>query len=146
MKGKLILQHRLHIFKWICGCICFIIIIINNNTALVWSNNNHPTQPHTTLQVHTDLKLAYTSWDLAWDLIVPYAHIQIDKCRSWRGNERTHSILAYVHLINEGQWVYLKCNEIENYTNTQTQFFSPIVMTVIWNKTNVHKLYHADIL
>lgn len=36
-------------------------------------------------------KLVNTSWDLAWVLVVPYAHVQIDKHQSVDGSE------AYAH-------------------------------------------------
>ena len=49
-------------------------------------------------------KLAYASWDLTGDLL-SLAHVQIDKCWTLYGNERTPSFLSYVRLVNEGHRV-----------------------------------------
>lgn len=41
---------------------------------------------------------------LVWDLVVLYAHIQIDKYRFLCRNEQTPTTLVYIRLTNEGQW------------------------------------------
>ena len=66
--------------------------------------NNYFQTQHCTAKSRS-LRFAYTSSDLKWDLIVASAHVQIDKCRSLRGNGRTHGFLPYVGLINEGQYI-----------------------------------------
>ncbi len=57
-------------------------------------------------------KLAYTSWDLTWDLIVASAHIHIDKCRALRGNDRTPSFLLFVCFVNEAI-VFWDCTRLD---------------------------------
>ncbi len=51
-------------------------------------------------------KLAYTSWDLTWHLIIATAHVHIDKFQVLHRNERTPNFLSYVRFVNEAQCVW----------------------------------------
>ncbi len=79
-------------------------------TSLVCQDNNLNEQNAVIIQFSTILnaaqfqltqKLAYTSWDLTWDLIVATAHVHIDKFQVLRWNDHTPNFLSYVHYINE---------------------------------------------
>ncbi len=52
-------------------------------------------------------KLAYTSSDLTWDLIVASAHVHIDKFQVLRRNDRTPKFRSYVRFVNEAQYDYI---------------------------------------
>ncbi len=56
-------------------------------------------------QVQVTQKLAYTSWDQTWDLIVAIAHAHIDKFQVLHRNDRTPNFLSYVCSVNEAQYV-----------------------------------------
>ncbi len=50
-------------------------------------------------------KLAYTSSDLTWDLLVATAHVYIDQFQVLHRNDRTPKFRSYVRFVNEAQWL-----------------------------------------
>lgn len=78
------------------------------------------------------------------------SNIQIDNYRSVRVNERTLTILAYAHLINEGQCVWTetqyKTNDMKIRNNKNVLFTHLHQCTLLSSDFNSNEFWHTSTL
>ncbi len=89
----------------------------------ILSLHNYPkfSMLHSAHKFRLTQKLAYTSSDLTWDLIVATAHVHIDKVLHW--NDRTPKFRSYVCFVNEARCVQAPCI---------FDFFSPLFLCLFF--------------
>lgn len=66
-----------------------------------------------------------------WVSVVPYAHVQIDKCQCVRENDHTPTILVYFSLINEGNILQRvpHRNELQTETNCKRVHWPYVIIS-----------------